>query len=92
MIALAFIHHLAIARNVPLEMAVDWLVSLAPTGIIEFPDKADPMVRKLLSTRKDIFPGYTEEAFVSAVRARARVVESQRIEGGNRLLLRYDRT
>ena len=91
-IALAFIHHLSIARNIPLEMAVDWLVSLAPTGVIEFPDKNDAMVLKLLSTRKDIFPGYTEHAFLSHVGARARIVETQRIEGGNRLLLRYDRT
>ena len=92
MIALAFIHHLAIARNVPLDMAVDWLISLAPSGIIEFPDKDDAMVRKLLSTRQDIFPDYTEEAFVAHVSARARIVESERIEGSNRLLLRYERT
>ena len=72
-------------------MAVDWLVSLAPTGIIEFPDKGDAMVRKLLSTREDIFPDYTEEAFVAHVGARARIVEKVRIEGSNRLLLRYDR-
>ena len=91
LIALAVIHHLAIARNVPLEMAVDWLMSLAPTGIIEFPDKSDAMVRRLLSTRKDIFPDYTEQAFVSHVGARGRIVESQRIESGSRLLLRYDR-
>ena len=91
MVALAFIHHLAIARNIPLDMAVDWLVSLAPTGIIEFPDKGDAMVRKLLSTREDIFPDYSEEAFVAHVGARARIVEKVRIEGSNRLLLRYDR-
>jgi len=92
MIALAFIHHLAIARNIPLEMAVDWLVSLAPTGIIEFPDKNDSMVLRLLSTRKDIFPGYTEQAFISHVEARARIMETRKIEGTSRLLLRYDRT
>jgi ribosomal protein L11 methylase PrmA len=92
MVALAFIHHLAIARNIPLDMAVDWLISLAPTGIIEFPDKGDAMVRKLLSTREDIFPDYTEEAFIAHVGARARIVEQMRIEGSNRLLLRFDRS
>ena len=74
MVALAVIHHMAIGKNVPLDMAVDWLVSLAPTGIIEFPDKGDAMVRKLLSTREDIFPDYTEDAFVAHVGARARIV------------------
>jgi len=92
MIALAFIHHLAIARNIPLDMAVDWLVSLAPTGIIEFPNKEDAMVRKLLSTREDIFPDYTEEAFLAHLGARARIVESERIDGSNRILVHYDRS
>ena len=42
LLALAVIHHLAIAKNVPLDMAVDWLMSLAPVGVIEFPSKTDP--------------------------------------------------
>ena len=32
LLALAFIRHIAIGRNVPLDMAVDWLVSLARRG------------------------------------------------------------
>lgn len=91
MVALAFIHHLAIARNVPLDMATDWLMSLAPTGIIEFPTKDDAMVRQLLTSRKDIFPDYTEEAFLAHVGARAKIVEQERLEGSDRLLVRYDR-
>ena len=91
LLALAVIHHLAIARNVPLDMAVDWLISLAPTGIIEFPSKADPMVQALLSTRADIFPDYTEEAFLAHVGARAAVADQCRLGGDGRLLIRYDR-
>ena len=59
-LGLALIHHLAIAKNVPLEMAVHWLMSLAPAGIIEFPNKSDPMVRELLRARPDIFPDYVD--------------------------------
>ncbi|MCJ2187038.1 class I SAM-dependent methyltransferase [Novosphingobium beihaiensis] len=91
LLALAFIHHLSIARNIPLDMAVDWLISLAPSGIIEFPDKGDPMVEKLLSTRKELFPEYCEEAFLSHVAARARIVETLRIPGSQRTLLHYAR-
>jgi hypothetical protein len=29
LVALAFIHHIAIGRNVPLDMAVDWIMSIA---------------------------------------------------------------
>jgi ribosomal protein L11 methylase PrmA len=91
LLALAVIHHLAIARNVPLDMAVDWLIGLAPTGIIEFPSKADPMVQTLLSTRADIFPDYTEEAFLAHVGARAAIADRCRLGEDGRLLIRYDR-
>lgn len=92
LIALAIIHHIAIGRNVPLDMAVDWIVGIAPTGIIEFPSKDDPMVQTLLAHREDIFPDYTEDAFIAAVTARARIVRQTRVSSGGRLLVWYDRT
>lgn len=91
LIALAFIHHLALGRNVPLGMAVDWLISLAPTGVIEFPPKSDPMVRQLLTNRADIFPSYTEECFLAEVSRRARIADSMRLSKGGRILVHYDR-
>jgi ribosomal protein L11 methylase PrmA len=90
-LALAVIHHLAIAKNIPLDMAVDWLMSLAPSGVIEFPSKADPMVAQLLRHRPDIFPDYTEEAFLRHVGARGRIVREDRIGEGGRLIVAYDR-
>ena len=90
-IALAFVHHIAIARNVPLEMVVDWLIGMAPTGIIEFPPKSDPMVQWLLASREDIFPDYNEASFLSAVEKQARIVEREHLSAGGRLLVRYDR-
>lgn len=92
LIALAIIHHIAIGRNVPLDMAVDWIVGLAPTGIVEFPSKDDPMVRTLLANREDIFPGYTEEAFLASMNARAGIVRQRRVSDNGRLLVWYDRT
>ncbi|HBQ92707.1 MAG TPA: nodulation protein NoeA, partial [Erythrobacter sp.] len=76
LLALAFIHHIAIGRNVPLDMAVDWLVSLAPAGVIEFPHKEDPMVQLLLSQRPDIFPDYRNETFANLLSQRARIVKA----------------
>ena len=92
LIALAFIHHIVIGRNVPLGMALDWLTGLAPIGILEFPPKSDPMVRRLLALRDDIFPDYTEAAFVEALGARARIVRSRHLSENGRLLVWYDRT
>lgn len=76
LVALAFIHHIAIGRNVPLDMATDWLVSMAPTGIVEFPHKSDPMVQTLLSQREDIFPSYDNDHFAQLLGSRARIVET----------------
>jgi len=92
LIALAFIHHIVIGRNVPLDMALDWLTGLAPVGILEFPPKSDPMVRRLLALRDDIFPDYTEAAFIEALSARARIVRSRHLSENGRLLVWYDRT
>ena len=91
LLALAVIHHLAIARNVPLDMAVDWLMGMAPAGVIEFPSKSDPMVTELLRGRPDIFPDYTEEAFLAHVRARGAITEQERLGEGGRLIVAYDR-
>lgn len=91
-LALAFIHHLAIARNIPLPMVIDWIMSIAPVGVLEFPPKSDPMVKLLLKNRDDIFPEYDEDHFLGLVRQRARIVDREHLSPGGRLLVSYDRT
>jgi ribosomal protein L11 methylase PrmA len=91
MLALAVIHHLAIAKNVPLDMAIDWLMGLAPAGVIEFPSKTDPMVKQLLKNRPDIFSDYTEEAFIAHVAKRGSIVRQERLGETGRLIVAYDR-
>jgi hypothetical protein len=63
LIALAFEHHLAIAKNIPLEELVKWFLDIAPLGLIEFVPKNDKTVGIMLSLKGDIFPDYTEENF-----------------------------
>ena len=91
LIALAFVHHLAIARNIPTEQIVGWVVGLAPTGVIEFVQKSDPTVRHMLALREDIFNDYTEEAFRSALAAHARIVDCLTVSASGRRLYHYDR-
>jgi ribosomal protein L11 methylase PrmA len=90
-LALAVIHHLAIGRNVPLCDVVDWLVGLAPTGVIEFVHKDDPTVRTMLALREDIFPDYDPQVFESSLRGVARIVRQSTISGTGRTLYHYDR-
>jgi ribosomal protein L11 methylase PrmA len=92
MIALAVEHHLAIGRNIPLDMLIDHMVGLAPTGVIEFVPKSDPQTQRLLSLREDIFPDHTREVFGSLLAAKARIVDEQSITGSGRVLYWYDRS
>lgn len=91
LLALAVVHHLAIARNVPLDQVVDWLLGLAPQGIIEFVQPHDPMVRQLLSLREDIFDDYNEARFVEALSRRARIVATATVSSHDRRLFHFER-
>ena len=91
LLALAFLHHLVIGRNVPLTQAVGWLVALAPSGVVEFVPKQDPMVQRMLSQREDIFPAYHIEAFRGELTRRARIVQEAVVSGSGRTLLEYRR-
>jgi hypothetical protein len=88
LLALALIHHLALARNLPLERVADFFADLAPALIIEYVPKGDPMVDKLLATREDVFPDYTIDGFRAAFGRRFETKAEVRIEGTTRTLFR----
>ena len=85
-LALALVHHLAIARNVPLPMVVDLFADLAPWAIVEFVPKDDPMVQRLLATRRDVFPDYDLDGFRAAASSRFEIVHEARIADSTRVL------
>ena len=88
-LALALVHHLAIAKNIPLDRFLEWVIGFAPTGVIEFVPKADPMVRRLLALREDVFDTYNEEAFLAGIERRARIVKHAKISASGRSLAWY---
>lgn len=61
--ALALIHHITIANNVPLDLAVQFFSTLSQHLIIEFVPKSDSMVQKMLNSRKDVFQDWHVENF-----------------------------
>ena len=62
--ALAVIHHMAITFHVPLASQLDMFRDLTPELIIEMPHADDPMVRKLLTNKRDgIHDDFTLEEF-----------------------------
>lgn len=88
-IALAVIHHMAISGNLPLAEAVQWLLNLAPTGIIEFVPKQDPMVAQLLAIREDIFSDYEEHVFLDVIQAQHEITAQHKFAENGRLLVSY---
>lgn len=92
LVALAVIHHIAIGRNVPLDRVVDFLTSLAPKGVIEFVPKEDPMVKRLLALRQDIFPDYALDGFRALLARKARIEAEETITESGRVLFAFDRT
>ncbi len=91
LVALALIHHFAIGKNLPLRGVVNWLVGLAPEGVIEFVPKGDPMVNELLALREDIFPNYTEKGFVQYLTDCAEIVTTSVPTKSGRKMFRYKR-
>jgi ribosomal protein L11 methylase PrmA len=91
LLALAFVHHMAIAKNIPLKGLLSWLTGFAPQGVIEFIPKSDAMVQELLRLRKDIFEDYTEEAFFGYLQEFATVERSLQVSQSGRKLVWYRR-
>jgi len=85
-IALALIHHLAIGNNVPLSRVAEFLHSLSRHLIIEWVPKSDSQVKRLLSSREDIFPNYDKNGFEEAFTALFKVDRTVSIEGTERTL------
>lgn len=88
-LALAVIHHMCIGGNLPLAEAVRWLLSLAPSGIIEFVPKGDPMVDQLLQVRDDIFHDYEEEVFLNTIAEGHDITAQTKFTENGRLLVAY---
>jgi ribosomal protein L11 methylase PrmA len=90
-VALAIVHHLAIGKNIPLPSVLDWLVGLAPRGVIEFVPKTDPMIQRMMRFRKDIFTEYDKDHFEQALRGHGRIDRVLELSPGGRTLYQYER-
>jgi hypothetical protein len=85
-LALAVIHHLAISNNVPLPQLADFFAEAGKRLVIEFVPKSDSQVKKLLSSRADIFPNYTLEGFEAAFASRFKILEKVNLRESERTL------
>ncbi len=84
--ALALIHHMAIANNVPLREVARSFAEFGEHLIIEFVPKQDSQVERLLSSRLDIFPDYTLEGFKQAFSEYYSILEELPVQGSERTM------
>lgn len=85
-IALALVHHLAIANNVPLERIAAFLSTLCRSLVIEFVPKNDEKVQQLLANRVDIFPDYTQQGFEGAFKRHFDIERCEEVRASERVL------
>ena len=85
-LALALIHQLAISNNLPLDRIASFFNRICDSLIIEFVPKRDSQVQRLLSTRQDVFPDYTQRDFEGAFGRYFTVQSCVRIDDTERTL------
>lgn len=86
LLALALIHHLAIANSVPLGMIAEYFSSLCTWAVVEFVPKSDKQTIRLLTSRDDTFPNYSEEEFEKEFSSFFKIQAKRRIENSERTL------
>jgi hypothetical protein len=86
-LALALVHHLAIAANVPLGEVVSWFRSFGGRLIVEFVEPHDPMAQRLLGNKPaGMFPDYTIDEFERLLEAQFTVERKEALPSGSRTL------
>jgi len=85
-LALALVHHLAIAHNVPLPRIAAFLAALTRALVIEFVPKEDSQVQRMLASRDDIFSAYHRDGFEAAFREHFTIESSSDIAGSVRTM------
>ena len=86
-LCLAVVHHVAISGNVPVPEFLGWLRGLGTELVIEFPTRDDPRAAALLARKKPgAHPDYDREPFERALAERFRIVRTEELASGSRIL------
>ncbi|MFQ3678101.1 MAG: class I SAM-dependent methyltransferase, partial [Fimbriimonadaceae bacterium] len=85
-LALALIHHLAIANNVPLPDVLATLARMGRSLVVEWVPKDDSQIQRMMVARRDVFADYGEDAFRSAVPPHLEIADRAPIPDSGRVL------
>lgn len=90
-LALALVHHLAIANNTPLGEIADFFHETGRWLVIEFVPKDDPQARRLLQGREDVFDAYSRQGFEEAFQKRFGIHRCEPLPDCGRVLYLMER-
>ncbi len=90
-LALALIHHLVISNNIPLLKIAKLFSKISRHLIIEFVPKNDSQVKKLLSSREDVFHDYSKETFEKVFGKFYQITASKQILNSQRTIYCMER-
>ncbi|MCY4633935.1 MAG: class I SAM-dependent methyltransferase [Acidobacteria bacterium] len=85
-LCLALAHHLVIGRHVPFADLADWLADFEADVILEFVDRGDPMVERLLRHRDGGRLDYSRAAAEAALARHFHLVGRETLASGARTL------
>ena len=90
-LCLALIHHVVIGANIPLDDFIDWLAGLNADIVIEFVDKQDQMVQRLLCNKDDVYADYERKHFENCLARYYAIRAEETLENGTRFLYYAER-
>lgn len=85
-LVLALVHHLVLGASIPLREVVAWLAGLASAVVIEFVERADPMVRALLDARAEPCADYDRRVFERCLEEAFETKARKALGSGTRIL------
>lgn len=89
LIALAFIHHMIIAKNISLKMFINWIASISKVGLLEFVPKNDETVEKMLLSKKDIYPDYNFDNLINELNKKHQINNIINVSDSGRKIIEY---
>lgn len=83
-LCLALIHHVRLSANIPNALFLRWLRSLDSDVVIEFVNREDEMVVKLLTNKKEQYEDYNLENFILEAEKYFHISDREPLKGGHR--------
>ncbi len=83
-LCLALIHHVRMSANIPNVLFLQWLRSLEAEVILEFVNREDEMVIKLLTNKNEQYEDYNIEQFTTEAKRFFTIMDRETLKGGTR--------